>query len=910
MRAAHNGSPAAGPTENRRRTASHCLTPPLAPTNTPAHRLPLYCTGVFLRQLPGRPWHACSPTEALTALASRATGLLDDEALGRLERYGPNRIARPGRASAWRLLITQFNSVVVLLLIAAMGLSLVLRDYADAVAIAIVIALNAGLGFGIELRARRAMEGLLTLQASRALVVRDGHLRAVDADVLVPGDVVELNAGRAVPADGRVLNETDLRTNEAALTGESLPVSKRAGACLGADTPLADRENMVYQGTVVAAGTARVLVTATADTTEVGRIGVLTRAVREETTPLERRLDALGHRLVWLALGAAGLVALLGAAHGESWGVMIKTAIALAVAAVPEGLPAVVTIALAIGLHRMARRHALVRRLPAVEALGAATVICTDKTRTLTSGDMRVVRVWTQGTEFGVAPDDAPAAGRDPRLLRALEIAALASRPQADARDGDRGAPSQDPVDAAMLRAARDAGLDTGPFVVEPAALIPFSSDRQFMASFHAHRGQFVAYVKGAPHRVLDMCRGAGHGDLLEMNRTMAAGGLRVIALASGQVARTTEPALTDLEFAGFIGMMDPPAPGVRDAVARLRRAGLRTIMLTGDQRLTAEAVGRDLGVLAAGDDAMDGRELHALTASGLAERLPRTGAFSRITPEDKLAIVSALQRGGQIVAMLGDGVNDAPALRKADIGVAMGRRGTDVAQEAAAIVLQDDRFETIVAAVEEGRVIFDNIRKVVFFLFSCNLAEVLVLLIAGLLSLPLPLLPLQILWLNLVTDTFPALALALEPGEPDVMERPPRDPQAAILSRSFLLRVLFYGLLITASTLAAFLWALARARPGATTMAFMTLTLAQLFHLGTARSGRSVLSPHAAVSNRFALGALVLSVALQLAAVLVRPIAAALHVVPLARDEWLVVMLCSAATAVVGQALHAWRQS
>jgi Ca2+-transporting ATPase len=846
------------------------------------HRLPLSWTGVRVSERLENPWHAWSPSDVLLALGSRPAGLGDDEASRRLASYGPNRMARAAGPSGWHILAAQFRSVVTLLLIGASVLSVLLGDYADAVAIGIVVTLNAGIGFVIEVRARRAMDSLLDLQAGRAVVVRDGHVRTIDAAGAVPGDVLDLTAGQAVPADGRLLSETELRTIEAALTGESLPVSKSAGLELPQDTELAERQNMVYQGTVIAAGTGRAVVTATAGLTEVGRIAALTRAVHQSSTPLERRLDALGRRLAWLALGAAGFVTILGAMHGQPWAVMIQTGIALAVAAVPEGLPAVVTIALAIGLHRMARRRALVRRLPAVEALGAATVVCTDKTRTLTSGDMRVVRIFSHGRKFCMESDLVSGMPPDPRLSHALEVAARASRPQP--ASGDRGhGVSSDPVDAAMLHAAQAGGFVMEETSGAPAALIPFSSDRGFMASFHQRGDRLVAYVKGAPHRVLEMCRAGTDRDVPDINTLMAADGLRVIALASGPVEAATESALENLEFEGLVGLMDPPAPGVKDAVARLGGAGIRTIMLTGDQRATAEAVGRDLGV-------------HTV--------------FSRVTPAEKLTIVAGLQQKGEIVAMIGDGINDAPALRQADIGVAMGGRGTAVAQDAAAVVLQDDRFETIVAAVEEGRVIFDNIRKVVFYLFSCNLGEVLVLVVAGLFGLPLPLLPLQILWTNLVTDTFPALALALEPGEPGVMARPPRNPQVAILSRPFLWRVLLYAGLIAASTLAAFLWGLAHAPAVATTMAFMTLTLTQILHLGNARSSRSVLSPAAALSNRYAVAALGLSLALQFATALIDPLAATLGVLALTPAQWFVVLVYSAATALVGQALRVWRPS
>ena len=434
------------------------------------------------------------------------------------------------------------------------------------------------------------------------------------------------------------------------------------------------------------------------------------------------------------------------------------------------------------------------------------------------------------------------------------------------------------------------------------------------MAVFHARNGKLVAHVKGAPRRILEMTAAQrtvagdrtldaeGREELLAANARLAASGLRVIAVAEGPVAEASEASLHGLTFTGYIGLMDPPAPGVKEAIATLRRAGLRTIMLTGDQRFTAEAIGRDLGVLSAGDEALDGRELRQLSADALQERLSRVGTFSRISPEDKLTIVRALRRQGEIVAMLGDGVNDAPALRQADVGVAMGIRGTDVAKEAAAIVLQDDRFETIAVAVEEGRVIFDNIRKFVFYLFSCNLAEILVLLVAGLLALPLPLLPLQILWLNLVTDTFPALALAMEPGDADVMQRPPRDPQEAILSRAFLTSVFVYGALIAAVTLAAFAWALRYAPGHATTVAFLTLALTQVFHLGNARSSGAVLRPDAALANRYALGAVMLCVLLQLASVYIVPLADVLRLVQPSPREWIVVMACSAFPAIAGQ--------
>jgi Ca2+-transporting ATPase len=859
-------------------------------------------------------WHALTVADVFAELQTTPTGLSNEEAARRLEHHGPNRLVPPPPVSALRILRDQLVSLIVLLLFAAAATSLLLGDHLEAQAVAVVLVINTLIGFLTELRARRSMEALLEYEAVQAFVVRNGGLRAVEAAVLAPGDLIELRAGHAVPADARLVHVTDLRTVEAALTGESLPISKKSDP-VPADTQLADRVNMVYKGTTVVAGAGRAVVTVTGPNTELGRIGALVGILREERTPLERRLDVLGRRLVWLTLAVAALVAGLGALQGVPLDTVMKTGIALAVAAVPEALPAVATIALAVGLRRMARRRALVRRLPAVEALGSTTVICTDKTRTLTSGKMAVVHVWSAGVAIEVPFGTGERIEAVRGVQSLLETAALASRGQPDQERA--GALAGDPVDLALLSAASRAGIDRLRLASEPpAGLVPFSSERKLAASFHRRDGKLVAYVKGAPGRILELCDRRlalegerllderGRVELLAVNDELARRGLRVLGVAAGPVDEPGESALRGLAFIGFVGLMDPPAAGVKQTIGRLRAAGLRTLMLTGDQRLTAEAIGRELGILGGEDQVMDGRELDGLSGAELEARIATAGAFSRVTPEHKLALVQALQGRGEIVAMLGDGVNDAPALRKADVGVAMGIRGTDVAKEASAIILQDDRFETIAAAVEEGRIIYDNIRKFVFYLFSCNLAEVWVLLFSGLAGLPLPLLPLQILWLNMVTDTLPALALAMEPGDPHVMKRPPRDPQEAILSRRFLGSVLFFGLLITASSVGAFLWALPTGLERASTVCFITLALAQIFHLGNARSVEPVLHPARATANRYAVGAVILSVVLQLLAVWVEPLARVLRVVPLTRAEWVVALTLAAVPAVVGQAL------
>jgi Ca2+-transporting ATPase len=866
-------------------------------------------------------WHTSSIAAVLSALETDANGLSGGEAARRLQVFGPNRLRTPAPVSALKVLSDQFKSIVVYLLVAAVVVSALLGDWPEAAAVAVVLLINTVLGFTMELRARRTMDALLKMNVLRASVLRDGRLTTVDAAVLVRGDIVELTAGHRVPADSRLIRTTDFRTDESALTGESELISKAAAAePLAADTALAERINMIYKGTTVASGVARAVVVATGAETELGRIGGLVAEIDEDRTPLERRLDELGRRLVWLALAIALIVAALSALQGSPWSLVFQMGIALAVAAVPEALPAVATIALAVGLKRMARRHALVRRLPAVEALGSTTVICTDKTRTLTSGNMTVVRLRISGQDFELNSDHPGNPHGDGRIRIALETGARASRTQANSADGVPS--SRDPVDAAFTAAATGAGIHV-PVLESDQTLptIPFSSGRQFMASFRRDGDHLLADVKGAPRKVLEMCERAltaegetvigavTRRELMTANEDLARNGLRVLALAAGPVADTSEPALHGLTFLGLAGLIDPPASGVKDTVERLRAAGLRTVMLTGDQRLTADTIGRELGVLRDGDQVVDGRELDGLTDAALADKVHLAAAFSRISPEHKLDVIRTLQSAGEIVAMIGDGVNDAPALKKADVGVAMGIRGTDVAKEAAAIVLQDDRFETVAAAVEEGRVIYDNIRKFVFYLFSCNLAEVLLLLAAGVAGLPLPLLPLQILWLNIVTDTFPALALAMEPGDASVMRRQPLRPDDAILSRGFVSRILFYGVLIASAALVAFLWALRHSPAHATTTGFMTLALAQIFHLATARHVTSSEWSDGGLTNPYALGAAGLSIGLQIVAVYVTPVARVLQTIRPSLSDWLVIIALAAVPALIGQAIRLRRQ-
>jgi Ca2+-transporting ATPase len=846
-------------------------------------------------------WHAVSVAEALRRAGSAPGGLTAARARAQLARDGPNVLPAPPRISFWRILLRQVSSIITLLLLAAAIIAAVSGDRLDAAAIVAVLVINVTLGLVTELPARRAMHALLSLEVPHATVLRDGRPEPIDARDLVRGDVIVLEAGQAVPADARLVEAVEARTLEATLTGEAAPVSKDAARTLPGETPLADRRNMVYRGTTLVDGAARALVVETGLRTEVGRIGALIAGLPDDATPLERRLAVLGRRLAVVALSVAALVATLGLLHGRGWSDVLQLGLALGIAAVPEGLPVVATVALAIGMRRMARRRALVRRLAVVETLGSTTVVCTDKTGTLTTGEMTATTFVADGREIAVtgagylphgvfhelgAPVD-PA--ERPLLNVALRIGVLASSPQIVLPAGG-GVPPGDPTEIALVVAAAKAGFDAATVRAEAGAIvgqIPFSSTRRYMAvHYRSPEGILTAYLKGAPGRVLERCALTDdeRRRLEEMNHSFAARGLRLLGLAYGPVRGTDEATLRELTFAGFVGLADPPAPGVEDALLELREAGIHTVMLTGDQRWTAEAIARRLGL---------------------------SEVFSRVTPEEKLRIVANFQHRGEIVAMLGDGVNDAPALKKADIGVAMGR-GADVAKATAGLVLLDDRFGTITAAVEEGRVIFDNLRKFVFYLFSCNLGEIFVFLGAGLAGWPAPLVPLQILWLNIVTDTFPAIALAFEPAEPNLMRRPPRSPQAAILSARMVRLTTGYAVLIACCALAAAWWG-THSRPDqpayATTLAFMTLAFAQVFHLGNARSAEPVIRPARMVANRYALGAVAVVLTLQMLAAFWTPLARTLGVVPLGWPEWLLVGALGVLPGVAGQIVNTFRR-
>ena len=869
----------------------------------------------------------------LTSLGSSAAGLTEAEAAGRLARWGPNAFRVTPPVSPVVVLLRQLRSLIVALLLVAVVIAYLLGDFLDAAAILAVLAANVVIGFAMELRAHRAIESLLGLEVTRARVIRGGAMRELNARELVPGDVIEVEAGAAVPADARLLDAAELRAMEASLTGEAIPVDKAFDASLPDDTPLPARVTMLYKATTVVAGRGRAVVVATGMATEVGRIGQLVSRVENQRTPLELRLDALGRRLVGVAIGAAGLVTWIGFRQGLSTSELLQMALALAVAAVPEGLPIVGTITMAVGVRRMARRKALIRHLPVVETLGSTTLICTDKTGTLTAGEMTAAVVRLHDSEVVVSGTGYTPSGeflvgatridplQDPPLLLALQICALTARADVSSTNGSWSAVG-DPTEVALAVLGRKAGLTRTSVASEwpEAGELPFTSERMLMATWHRSQSGTIACVKGAPRRVVERStrmltrtgpKSMNEQDreaLLQQNRDLAGRGLRVLALGlKDGVAATDESELHGLTWVGFVGLTDPPAAGVKDTISAFHLAGIRVIMLTGDQRLTAERIARDLGILAPGQEVMDGGEVDRHSDESLREAIGRAAAFSRVSPEAKLRIVGAYQSGGEIVAMFGDGVNDAAALRQADIGVAMGARGTDMAKEAADLILEDDRFPTIAAAIEQGRVVFDNIRKFVFYLFSCNLAEIMVLLGAGLAGLPPALLPLQILWLNLLTDTVPALALALEPGESGIMRQPPRDPQEAILSLRVARSTVGYALLISVSTLSAFGLGLVITPENpahARTLAFMTLAFAQILHLGNARSAQPVLRPRRVVSNPYAVAAVVLTAGLQIMTVEFQPLAAVLETRSLGREDWLIIGGLSLVPAVAGQGI------
>ena len=745
-------------------------------------------------------------------------GLTSPEAARRLAELGPNELAHGEGTSAWRFLADQFKGALIWLLLGACVVSAVLGEVADAIAIGAILLLNALVGFFQEYRAESAVVALRAMSAPRARVQRDGHSVVVPAAEVVVGDLLLLEAGDIVAADARLREAHALHTVESLLTGESAPVEKQAVAT-GPETPLADRKDCLFLGTAVTSGRGVAVVEATGMQTEMGKIASLLAGAEATMTPLQRQLENVGQTLLWLCLAIVAVVSAVGLFRGMGWLQVFLYAVALAVAAVPEGLPAIVTIALALGVQRMAARHAIVRRLASVETLGSTTVVCTDKTGTLTTGRMEVRDL----------------CGTDRREV--LRVAAGCN----DAELGGAGTLDVgDPTEIALLRAAALQGIRRADIEREAPrrAETPFDSNRKRMSIL---RADGMLYVKGAPESVLPLCT-SGTAGAPAANLEMAERGLRVLAVAVGQ-----SPAEANLTLLGLVGIADPPRPEAIDAIAQARRAGIRTVMITGDHPATALAIAREMGIVRADED-------------------PSLVLHARVTAEEKIEIVRQLKKQGEIVAMTGDGVNDAPALREAHIGIAMGRGGTEVTREASDMILTDDNFATIVAAVEEGRGIYDNIRKALVYLLVGNTGELMVMLTASLLDLPLPLLPLHLLWINLVTDGLPALALVMDPPTPGVLDRPPRPPSEPMLGRSQWTRILWVGALEASLVLTVFLAKLGGGDVAlARSLAFSTLVFCELFRAFAARSRKLVYWQVGAFTNLPLIAVVVLSVLVQI---------------------------------------------
>ncbi|MCC7053205.1 MAG: HAD-IC family P-type ATPase [Gemmatimonadaceae bacterium] len=875
---------------------------------------------------------------------SAGKGLTAAKAAELLQSHGPNTLPPARQRSSLAILAHQFRSLIVLLLLVASGIAFAMGDLSEGIAILVVILLNALIGFGTEWKAGRALDSLRSHEVPVARVRRDGHERQVPASELVPGDVVLLHAGDRVPADARVLHATGLHVDESSLTGESVAVLKVHAPEPDAGAALGDRTGMVHMGTTVMAGRGSAEVTATGADTELGHVGRLIADVADRATPLEAKLAELSRAMLVLVLVLCAVIVVAGWLRGNDLLRMLEVGVSLAIAAVPEGLLAVTTMTLAVGMQRMARMKALVRRLPAVEALGATTVICTDKTGTLTQNEMTVrvllagprrIEVTGQGyARDGVLHDAgheatvlAGATAGDP-LAIALRIGALCGDATVQ-RTGDAVTVLGDPTEVALVVLAEKAGLSRAALQAAwvRTAESPFDSATKRMHTVHQRAdGSRVVFAKGAPSSILAASgwelTAEGRSPLtddaraawVDRNNVLAGQALRVLALACRELdAGDDAPVETlahDLTFVGLVGMMDPLSDGVTETVAVCRRAGIRVVMITGDQLVTAAEIARQLGI----DHAADGRtlrvvharELAGLDASGWERVVADAAVFARVTPEHKLQIVAALQREGAVVAMTGDGVNDAPALKAADVGIAMGIRGTDVAKDAADIVITDDHFATIVAAVEQGRVIVSNILRFIHYLFACNFAEILTVFAAIMLGWPLPIGVLQILWLNMVTDLFPALSLAMEPAAPGVMQQPPRDPGEALLTRGFAWLIAWQGMLLAASTLVAFAVGMRwHGRSGtelahAVTVAFMTLSMVQIVHTFSARSRTASIIGAGFLGNRWLWGAVLGSAALQLAAVEVPFLRGVLDTVSLTWADWGLVAACSAAPVIV----------
>lgn len=883
-----------------------------------------------------QPWKYSTDEIIKTMEVDPPQGLLNEEGENRQEIFGKNRLQTKEEKSVLKIAVDQFKNLIFLLLAISAVLSIIFGDYIEASAIGVVILINATIGFFTELQAVRSMEALRDLTKVKAKVRRDGQVIQVDALQIVPGDILILNGGDVITADARVIEASKLQINESALTGESLPVDKQVDE-LPEETPLAERSNMAYKGTSVSRGSAEAVVINTGMATELGNISSLVQEADEEVTPLQKRLDDLGEKLIWVTLGLAAIVTIAGWLSGRDLRLMIETAIALAVASIPEGLPIVATIALARGMQRMAKQNALINKLASVETLGATSVIITDKTGTLTENQMTLTEIALYEGNIVLSGEGFDLNGKftwkdnlqetqlPTTLDTLLKVGMLCNDASLAIENGDVDQAVGEPMEIALKIAGQKAGFSSEEILEELPEVdkVAFEQATKMMATIHKKDTEdYFFAVKGSPEAVLDasskIATSEGEREFTEeqkkqwtdKNKTIANRGLRVLAIAKKQVSVQDEDAFKDLVFLGLVGLMDPPREEVGYAIERCKTAGIRVIMATGDHGETAREIAKSVNLVEKGDaNYLSGRDLKDIEKLSDKERQRylSTQIFARVNPEQKLNLISLHQDNGAIVAMTGDGVNDAPALKKADIGIAMGQRGTQVAKEAADMVLQDDFFGTIVNAVEQGRTIFNNIRKFVLYLLSCNISEILVVTIATILNFPLPILPLQILFLNLVTDVFPALALGMGEGDPQLMKEDPRDSNEPIMTRRYWISTGIYGVLITAAVLSGLNFSLSQLgfqTQKATTISFLILATAQLWHVFNMRENGTNLFVNAVTKNKFIWFALIITIGLLLSAVYVPFLADILSIVNPGLTGWLIVLIASITPMIISQGL------
>ncbi len=851
-------------------------------------------------------WHQKDIQGVIEDLRSSLQGLSSEEAERRLGEYGFNELKEKKKKTSFMMFLDQFRDFMILVLIAAAIISGLIGEVSDTIAIVVIVALNAVIGFIQEYRAEKAMAALKKMAAPTATVIRNGMPATIDAAGIVPGDVVMLEAGRIVPADMRCIETVQMKVEEAALTGESVPVEKHANPLHDEMLPLGDRKNMAYKGTFVTYGRGTGVVVATGMDTELGKIAAMLQEEEEVKTPLQKRLASFGQKLAIAVLVICAIVFGIGIMRGEQPLLMLLTAISLAVAAIPEALPAVITISLALGAKKLVKQNALIRKLPAVETLGSVTYICSDKTGTLTLNKMTVEELYLGGTILR-APEMEALKKTDHPLMTALALSN-------DAQPATDGAIIGDPTEIALYDIARKHGFDKKELEIKypRVAEIPFDSDRKCMTTVHAWTEGFVSFTKGAIEVLIDKSlkivtpeglEAINSSAISKINERMAADGLRVLCVAMRKWDvlpddMSPENMETGLTILGLTGMMDPPREEAGEAVSMCRTAGIKPVMITGDHPITARAIARRLGII--DDDSkaiITGRELEKLTLEEFEEKVEHIRVYARVAPEQKLKIVKALQDRGQFVAMTGDGVNDAPALKRADIGVAMGITGTDVSKEAAHMILLDDNFATIVKAVQEGRKIYDNIRKFIKYLLTTNSGEIWTLFLAPLVGLPIPLLPIHILWINLVTDGLPALALSAEPAEGDVMRRPPRHPKESIFAHGLGLHAIWVGILMAGIVLVIQAWAITTEHAHWQTMVFTVLCLTQLGHVLAIRSEKESLFKMGLYTNKYLLGAVLLTFILQMATIYVPALNPIFKTEPLTLNE---LMLTLAVSSVV----------